>query len=154
MISALVLMTLAKCASVYRQCDCPSTWAVVGTVTTAVDGGTVISGGTTFGPAPAEVAVTADAGARLLVTDLGQLPVDTSGLVFCSNAVVDAMTYAPTIVDGSCVAALKAAGLKEPPCHDTGFWPFCGCSTSVTNVSLAALIIAAIRWRMRRRADL
>ncbi len=49
------------------------------------------------------------------------------------------------------ISALANAGFRQPPCRDTGI-SWCGCSLSVTEMSLAALIIIAIRSMKRRRA--
>jgi hypothetical protein len=148
MISAVMLLTLAKCASPVRACGCGSQWAVIGEVTAAEDGGFVVRGGMPFGPAPAEVPVGSPPGTRVLVHEL-ELPliVDANAQVSCAGATVDSVKLASSIADGTCVATLEAAGYRQPPCHDNGIWLACGCSSSVTNLSLALLLTLAIRSR-------
>ncbi len=150
---ALVMLTLGSCKDVFSECACetPAAWAVLGVVTTS-DAGAVVRGGTTFGSAPAEVPVSLPAGTRVLVSDERvPLIIDGAGRATCSGITLDATAYAPTLVDGTCRAALSDAGLSQPPCRDVDG---CGCSSSVTNLSLAMLITIAIRSKKRRRADL
>lgn len=149
MISMMVMTLLSSCVDRTWDCHCGSSWVVLGD-TTAVDAGTVVRG-TAFGPAPSEVAVNAEVGRRVLITDFGEpLSVDASGAVTCAGVTVDATALARSHADGTCRATLTNAGFRPPPCRDT--FPFCGCSLSVTEMSLAALIIIAIRSMKRRRA--
>jgi len=157
MLALFTTVALGSCVDVADGCMCrtpPPAWVRLGAAV-ETDGGLHVTGGTTFGtPAPDAGAIEGvDAGATVLATDQGVLAVDAHGRVTCGHAqqaTMSASAYGQALADGNCEAALADAGIVRAPCRDVG----CGCSSSVTNLSLAALITLAIRSRARRRPDL
>lgn len=141
----------AQCAA-FESCGCQGrpTWAAA-VRWDAVDGGVVpviesfsssesLDGGFDI----REFIPEGVAGAHLIFTTWARYPINADGGVPCHGVTFSAASWPAAIVDRTCSAKLEKAGIRGPPCRDTG----CGCSSS--GLGFTGLAGALLLRRKRR----